>query len=104
MLAWLVGEDGTFETSVRVGISAVKAHPLMFGIPIEKYAVNSELWQKGKMATPSCWYGGQSGSSPLATRALRTELARQTEHRRRTHRRCQHGGYRRVHNPATRLG
>ncbi|MDO4412102.1 hypothetical protein [Cutibacterium sp.] len=46
----------------------------MFGIPVDKHGVNSELRQKGKIAVLACGYGGSVGALK-AMGALRMGLA-----------------------------
>ncbi|CAK7037478.1 MAG: hypothetical protein BACD_00172 [Bacteroides rodentium] len=62
VLAWEAGEEWTLD-SFRKGKDLYCATASqMFGVPVEKHGENSELRQKGKIATLACGYQGGSGA------------------------------------------
>ena len=63
VVAWLAGEDwvlGAFEAGEDIYCATASQ---MFGVPVEKHGMNSELRQRGKVATLALGYGG--GESAL---------------------------------------
>lgn len=74
VLAWLAGEETTlaaFKNSEDLYCATASA---MFGVPVEKHGVNSELRQKGKIAVLACGYNGSVGALK-AMGALKMGLA-----------------------------
>lgn len=62
VLAWLAGEETTlaaFKSGEDLYCATASA---MFGVPVEKHGVNSELRQKGKIAVLACGYNGSVGA------------------------------------------
>lgn len=62
VLAWLAGEKWrikVFEEGKDIYCSSASQ---MFGVPVEKHGVNSELRQKGKIAELALGYGGSVGA------------------------------------------
>ncbi|EFU80550.1 DNA polymerase [Mobiluncus curtisii] len=62
VLAWLAGEETTlaaFKNGEDLYCATASA---MFGVPVEKHGVNSELRQKGKIAVLACGYNGSVGA------------------------------------------
>ena len=62
VLAWLAGEQWVLDTFAAGGDIYCATASRMFGVPVEKHGINSELRQKGKQATLSCGYGGSVGA------------------------------------------
>ena len=74
VIAWLAGETTTLE-AFRAGKDLYcETASRMFGVPVQKHGVNSELRQKGKIAVLACGYGGSVGALK-AMGALRMGLA-----------------------------
>ena len=74
VIAWLAGEETTLE-AFRAGKDLYcETASRMFGVPVQKHRVNSELRQKGKIAVLACGYGGSVGALK-AMGALRMGLA-----------------------------
>lgn len=62
VLAWLAGEEWVLD-SFRAGKDIYCATASqMFGVPVEKHGQNSELRQRGKIATLALGYGGGEGA------------------------------------------
>ncbi|MDU7151480.1 MAG: DNA polymerase [Peptoniphilus grossensis] len=62
VLAWLAGEKWrikVFEEGKDIYCSSASQ---MFGVPVEKHGINSELRQKGKIAELALGYGGSVGA------------------------------------------
>lgn len=62
VLAWLAGEKWrmkVFEEGKDIYCSSASQ---MFGVPVEKHGINSELRQKGKIAELALGYGGSVGT------------------------------------------
>ena len=62
VLAWLAGEDGILQAFREGKDLYCQTASRMFGVPVEKHGVNSELRQKGKIAVLACGYGGSVGA------------------------------------------
>lgn len=73
VLAWLAGEYGTLDAFRDGKDLYCETASRMFGVPVEKHGANSELRQKGKIATLACGYGGSVGAL-TAMGALRMGL------------------------------
>ena len=70
VVAWLAGENWVLD-AFRAGQDIYCATASqMFGVPVEKHGVNSELRQRGKVATLALGYGGGE-SALVAMGALR---------------------------------
>ena len=70
VVAWLAGESWVLEAFERGEDIYCATASQMFGVPVEKHGVNSELRQRGKVAVLALGYGG--GESALtAMGALR---------------------------------
>jgi len=63
VVAWLAGESWVLEAFEAGQDIYCATASQMFGVPVEKHGVNSELRQKGKIATLALGYGG--GESAL---------------------------------------
>lgn len=62
VIAWLAGETSTLD-AFRAGKDLYcETASRMFGVPVEKHGINSELRQKGKIAVLACGYGGSVGA------------------------------------------
>ncbi|QOQ39378.1 DNA polymerase [Trueperella pecoris] len=74
VIAWLAGETTTL-TAFEAGKDLYcETASRMFGVPVEKHGVNSDLRQKGKIAVLACGYQGGVGALK-AMGALRMGLA-----------------------------
>ncbi|MCI1787785.1 MAG: DNA polymerase [Actinomyces sp.] len=62
VIAWLAGETSTLQAFREGKDLYCETASRMFGVPVEKHGVNSELRQKGKIATLSCGYQGGPGA------------------------------------------
>lgn len=62
LLAWLAGEQWKMDVFANGGDIYCETASQMFGVPVEKHGVNSELRQKGKQATLACGYSGGVGA------------------------------------------
>lgn len=62
VLAWLADEEWVLEAFRNGKDIYCETASQMFGVPVEKHGVNSELRQKGKVATLACGYGGGIGA------------------------------------------
>ena len=60
--AWLSGEQWVTDAFASGGDIYCVTASKMFGVPVEKHGINSDLRQKGKQATLSCSYGGSVGA------------------------------------------
>lgn len=73
VIAWLAGERWILD-AFRAGHDIYcETASQMFGVPVEKHGANSELRQKGKIATLACGYSGSTGAL-TAMGALRMGL------------------------------
>lgn len=70
MIAWLAGEQWVMDVFAKDGDIYCETASAMFGVPVEKHGVNSDLRQKGKIATLALGYQG-SVSAMVAMGALR---------------------------------
>lgn len=59
IIAWLAGEEWKLETFKQGGDVYCATASSMFGVPVEKHGVNSNLRQKGKIAELACIAEGQ---------------------------------------------
>ncbi len=74
VITWLAGETTTLQ-AFRDGTDLYcETASRMFGVPVDKHGVNSELRQKGKIAVLACGYQGGVGALK-AMGALRMGLA-----------------------------
>ena len=62
IIAWLAGEDWRLDVFIDGGDIYCASASQMFGVPVEKNGVNSELRQKGKIAELALGYGGSVGA------------------------------------------
>lgn len=62
VLSWLAGEEWRMEVFEQGGDIYCATASRMFGVPVEKHGVNSDLRQKGKQAELACGYGGGVGA------------------------------------------
>lgn len=62
VLAWLAGEETTLAAFKNGEDLYCATASTMFGVPVEKHGVNSELRQKGKIAVLACGYNGSVGA------------------------------------------
>ncbi|MBQ2593366.1 MAG: hypothetical protein II567_08830 [Candidatus Riflebacteria bacterium] len=62
VLAWLAGEDWVLDVFRKGRDIYCETASQMFGVPVEKHGVNSELRQKGKIAVLALGYGGGSNA------------------------------------------
>lgn len=62
LLAWLAGEQWKMDVFANGGDIYCETASQMFGVPVQKHGVNSELRQKGKIATLALGYGGTVGA------------------------------------------
>lgn len=62
VLAWLAGEKWRMDLFQKGGDIYCQSASEMFGVPVEKHGVNSELRQKGKISELACGYGGSVGA------------------------------------------
>ncbi|NEW66067.1 DNA polymerase [Carnobacteriaceae bacterium zg-84] len=73
VIAWLAKETWREDLFKQGGDIYCMSASQMFGVPVEKHGVNSELRQKGKIAELACGYGGSVGAL-TAMGALETGL------------------------------
>ncbi|MBS4761205.1 DNA polymerase [Carnobacteriaceae bacterium zg-ZUI252] len=73
VIAWLAKETWRENLFKQGGDIYCMSASQMFGVPVEKHGVNSELRQKGKIAELACGYGGSVGAL-TAMGALETGL------------------------------
>lgn len=71
VIAWLAGETTTLD-AFRDGKDLYReTASRMFGVPVEIHGVNSDLRQKGKIATLSCGYQASAGAlKAMGTRTM----------------------------------
>ena len=62
VLAWLAGEQWRLDAFQRGEDIYCASASQMFGVPVVKHGINSELRQKGKVAELACGYGGAAGA------------------------------------------
>ena len=62
VVAHVAGEKWVSDVFANNGDIYCETASRMFGVPVEKHGVNSELRVKGKQATLSCSYGGSVGA------------------------------------------
>ncbi|MBR7927083.1 DNA polymerase [Aerococcaceae bacterium zg-ZUI334] len=62
VIAWLAKETWREYLFKQGGDIYCMSASQMFGVPVEKHGVNSELRQKGKIAELACGYGGSVGA------------------------------------------
>lgn len=62
VIAWLAGETTTLDAFREGKDLYCETASRMFGVPVEKHGINSELRQKGKIAVLACGYGGSVGA------------------------------------------
>ncbi len=62
VIAWLAKEKWRKALFKQGGDIYCMSASQMFGVPVEKHGVNSELRQKGKIAELACGYGGSVGA------------------------------------------
>lgn len=62
VIAWLAGETTTLQTFRDGKDLYCETASRMFGVPVDKHGVNSELRQKGKIAVLACGYQGGVGA------------------------------------------
>ena len=62
VIVWLSKERWREELFRKGGDIYCMSASQMFGVPVEKHGVNSELRQKGKIAELACGYGGSVGA------------------------------------------
>lgn len=74
VIAWLAGETTTLEAFRDGKDLYCETASRMFGVPVDKHGVNSELRQKGKIAVLACGYQGGVGALK-AMGALRMGLS-----------------------------
>ena len=70
MIAWLAGEQWVLDVFANEQDIYCETASAMFGVPVEKHGVNSDLRQKGKIATLALGYQG-SVNAMIAMGALR---------------------------------
>ena len=70
MIAWLAGEQWVMDVFANDQDIYCETASAMFGVPVEKHGVNSDLRQKGKIATLALGYQG-SVNAMVAMGALR---------------------------------
>ena len=70
MIAWLAGEQWVMDVFANDQDIYCETASAMFGVPVEKHGVNSDLRQKGKIATLALGYQG-SINAMVAMGALR---------------------------------
>ena len=70
VIAWLAGEDWVLDVFRKDQDLYCETASQMFGVPVEKHGVNSDLRQKGKIATLALGYQG-SVNAMVAMGALR---------------------------------
>ena len=70
MIAWLAGEQWVMDVFANDQDIYCETASAMFGVPVEKHGVNSDLRQKGKIATLALGYQG-SINAIIAMGALR---------------------------------
>ena len=70
MIAWLAGEQWVMDVFANNQDIYCETASAMFGVPVEKHGVNSDLRQKGKIATLALGYQG-SVNAMVAMGALR---------------------------------
>lgn len=61
-LSWMAGEKWRMEVFKKNGDIYCASASQMFGVPVEKHGVNSDLRQKGKIAELALGYGGSVGA------------------------------------------
>ncbi len=62
VLAFLAGETHTIDSFAKGEDLYCATASAMFGVPVEKHGINSDLRQKGKVATLACGYSGSVGA------------------------------------------
>lgn len=62
VIAWLAGETWREELFKKGGDIYCMSASQMFGVPVVKHGINSDLRQKGKIAELACGYGGSVGA------------------------------------------
>lgn len=62
VIAWLAKESWREQLFQQGGDIYCMSASQMFGVPVEKHGVNSDLRQKGKVAELACGYGGSVGA------------------------------------------
>ena len=62
VLAWLAGERWVLDAFRKGEDLYCSVASQMFGVPVEKHGINSELRQKGKISTLACGYSGSVGA------------------------------------------
>lgn len=62
IIAWLAGENWRLKVFQKGGDIYCASASQMFGVPVEKHGVSSELRQKGKIAELALGYGGSVGA------------------------------------------
>lgn len=62
VIAWLAAEAETLQAFRDGKDLYCETASRMFGVPVEKHGINSELRQKGKIAVLACGYGGSVGA------------------------------------------
>lgn len=62
VLAWLAGESWRMKLFAEGGDIYCQSASEMFGVPVVKHGMNSELRQKGKISELACGYGGSVGA------------------------------------------
>lgn len=62
VIAWLAGEKWRLEVFKLGGDIYCASASQMFGVPVEKHGINSNLRQKGKIAELALGYGGSVGA------------------------------------------
>ena len=62
VIAWLAGETTTLDAFRDGKDLYCETASRMFGVPVEKHGMNSELRQKGKLAVLACGFGGSTGA------------------------------------------
>lgn len=62
VIAWLAGEQWVLDSFNANKDIYCETASQMFGVKVEKHGANSELRQKGKIATLACGYGGSVGA------------------------------------------
>ena len=74
MIAWLAGEQWVMDVFANNQDIYCETASAMFGVPVEKHGVNSDLRQKGKIATLALGYQG-SVNAMVAMGALRMGIS-----------------------------
>ena len=74
MIAWLAGEQWVMDVFANDQDIYCETASAMFGVPVEKHGVNSDLRQKGKIATLALGYQG-SINAMIAMGALRMGIS-----------------------------